>query len=170
MERNQMTTKKLTKIAIVAAMYVVMTLSLGQFSAGEIQFRYAEVLNLLAFISPIYIVSLTLGCMIANFFIYGPIDMIVGGLATLLTAYLIYQSKSLFKASFWPLLNGPIIGLQLYVVLQKPLWLSIIAITVSEFIIMVLIAYPLFKLIFKQQRLLTLLEAETSIMSKKKLK
>lgn len=152
-----MDTKRMTKIAIVAAMYVVMTISLGEFSAGVIQFRYAEILNLLAFISPIYIIALTLGCMIANFFIYGVIDMIVGGAVTLFTAYMIYRSRSLFKASFWPLLNGPIIGLQLYFILKEPLWISIPAITISEFIIMVLIAYPLFKMIYKQPRLIQLL-------------
>lgn len=74
-----MNTKKLTRIGLVAAIYVVLTWILPMFSYGPIQFRISEILTLLAFYNPIYVLSITIGAFISNIISpLGIIDMFVG--------------------------------------------------------------------------------------------
>ena len=56
----------LAKISIVAALYVVITYAIAPISYGPVQVRISEVLVLLAFFDKKYIISLTIGCLIAN--------------------------------------------------------------------------------------------------------
>ena len=78
---KKLTVRDLADIAIVAAIYVVLTITppLNAISYGAYQFRISEMMNFLAF----YNIGVTLGCMIANFFSFGLIDVAVGGGSTL---------------------------------------------------------------------------------------
>ena len=82
---KKLTVRDLADIAIVAAIYVVLTITppLNAISYGAFQFRISEMMNFLAFYNPKYIIGVTLGCMIANFFSFGIIDVVVGGGSTL---------------------------------------------------------------------------------------
>ncbi len=79
------TVRDLTHIAIVAALYVVLTVvpPFNLISYGPYQFRIAEMFNLLGFYNRKYIIAVTLGCVIANFFSFNMIDVVVGSLSTL---------------------------------------------------------------------------------------
>ena len=79
------TVRDLTHIAIVAALYVVLTIvpPFNLISYGPYQFRIAEMFNLLGFYNRKYIIAVTLGCVIANFFSFNMIDVVVGSLSTL---------------------------------------------------------------------------------------
>lgn len=84
-------TTGLVKAAIVAAIYVVLTLLVAPFSFGVIQFRVSEVLNFLGLYHPRYIIALTLGVVIANMFnpaSYGVADMLIGSLSTFIFIWL----------------------------------------------------------------------------------
>lgn len=72
-------------IAIVAAIYVALTLTppLNAISYGAYQFRISEMMNFTAFYNKKYIIGVTIGCMIANFFSFELIDVVVGGGSTL---------------------------------------------------------------------------------------
>ncbi|MBL3716633.1 QueT transporter family protein [Lactococcus muris] len=72
-------------IAIVAALYVVLTMTppLNAISYGPVQFRISEMLNFTAFFNKKYILAVTIGCMISNFLSFTWIDVLVGGLSTL---------------------------------------------------------------------------------------
>ena len=59
-------TKKICQNGIVAAVYFVLTLACAGFSYGQIQFRVAEVLVLLCFFRPDFVLGVTLGCFLAN--------------------------------------------------------------------------------------------------------
>ena len=48
-------TKRLTRTALIAAIYAVVTLAIAPFSYGSIQFRVSEILVLLAIFDPLYI-------------------------------------------------------------------------------------------------------------------
>lgn len=74
-------TQSLVRIALVTAIYVVMTLALPSFT--PLQFRLSEGLNYLALYDKRYIYAVTLGVFIANYQMYGPVDMVVGSLSTL---------------------------------------------------------------------------------------
>lgn len=160
MKLSKITPKQLTKIAIVAAIYIVSTLAIAPIGYGAIQFRISEVLNLLVFINPLYGVSLILGCAVSNIFSpLGMYDVLFGTLATALTVVFIAKTKNLFIASLWPsLFNSIIIGLGLHYITNAPLIITALSILVSEFIIMTLIAYPLFKVLTKKQKLISLLK------------
>ncbi len=79
-------TRDLAQISIVAAIYVVLTITppLNSISYGMYQFRVSEMMNFMAFYNKKYIISVTLGCMIANLFQFGWIDVFVGGGSTLI--------------------------------------------------------------------------------------
>lgn len=109
----QITTKRLIKLSLVSAIYVVMTLLIAPLSYGPLQFRISEVLNLLAFIHPAYGVAVTLGCFIANWFTPNlpVLDLVFGTLATALSVFLISKSKNLVIASLYPtIINAIVVG------------------------------------------------------------
>lgn len=142
----------LIKISIVATIYIVSTIALGEFSYGPIQFRVSELLNFLAFIDPLYIIALTIGCAISNFYSFGIIDVFVGSFATLLSTYLMYKSKNMIIASLWPVINCVFVAGELYFLGIAPFWISLITIALGEFVIMTIIGVPVFKVIFKNKR------------------
>lgn len=146
--------KRLIKVAVVAALYATLTFALAPISYGNLQFRISEILVLLAFFDPFYIGGLTLGCFIAN--MLGPNglpDMIFGTLATFLsvsaislTARTLKGSKSaLWIASLWPtLFNGLIIGTMLHILFQLPLALTMLEVAIGELSVVTIIGVPVF--------------------------
>lgn len=77
--------RRLTILALIAAVYAVLTMSLGFMSYGSIQFRVAEALCVLPFLFPWTGWGLVAGCLLANLLsAYGVLDVVFGTLATLL--------------------------------------------------------------------------------------
>jgi uncharacterized membrane protein len=152
---NNVNVNKLTKIAIVAALYAVLTVAIAPLSYGGVQFRLSEVMVLLAFIDPLYIPGLVLGCAISNFFSpLGIIDVFVGSFATFLSVYMISKSKSLFVATLWPVLfNGFIVGAELYYVAQLPFWLTSLQVAFGEFVVVTIVGYITFKIILSNKNI-----------------
>ncbi|OVE65277.1 hypothetical protein CCS79_22265 [Clostridium diolis] len=154
---NNNTVKRLVKTAIIAALYAVITLVLAPISYGPIQFRVSEIMVLLAFFDPFYIVGLTLGCFIAN--ILGPnglADIIFGTLATFISVYAVSitqrfvknRKTSLIIASLWPtIFNGVIIGWMLNYIYQFPLVLSIGEVAIGEFVVVTIVGVPIVRLL-----------------------
>lgn len=68
-----MTIRRITKLAAVAALYVVFTI-INPFSYDMVQFRVSEVLVLLCFYRRDYGYALIIGCFIANLF--GPMVLV----------------------------------------------------------------------------------------------
>lgn len=81
-------TKKLAYSAVIAAVYAVLTLVLYPLSFSGAQVRISEALTLLPLLMPESVIGLTVGCLIANLFGNGPLDVILGTLATLISALL----------------------------------------------------------------------------------
>ena len=77
--------KQLTRQALVAGIYVALTVALAPFSYGMIQVRVAEAMMLLCCRDKRYGIALTLGCAIANIFGgYGLADILICTAATAL--------------------------------------------------------------------------------------
>ncbi len=77
----------ITKGAVIAALYVVLTLVFAPISFGSMQLRIAEALTILPMFTPAAIPGLCIGCVIANLIGGGVIiDIIFGSLATLIGA------------------------------------------------------------------------------------
>lgn len=108
-----MNTKFLAKSSLLAAIYVVLTIILGDFSYGPIQFRIAEALVLLPLVEPSAIMGVTVGCMIANIFGgYGPIDIFGGSAVTFMAAYITSKMPNKILGSIPPIvLNALIVSI-----------------------------------------------------------
>lgn len=158
-----MSTKKMVKIAIVAALYAALTMGLAPISYGEIQFRISEILILLVIIDPIFGPGLILGCFIANLFSpLGIIDVLFGTIATAISiGFMIKTSKHLFLSTLWPvIINGLIIGIELYYVYGVPFWIGASQVAFGEFVVVSILGYSIFKIITKQQNVMKILKQQ----------
>lgn len=156
-----MNANKLTRIGVVAALYAVLTLALPSLAYGPIQFRLSEVMTLLAFIDPFYILPLTLGCAIANLGSpFGIVDVLVGSLASFLALYSMSKTKNLFVASLWPTVFCFIIGLEILVLSKEPINFFLLTgqIMMSEFIVVTIIGVPFLKAITKNKYVISMLK------------
>ena len=159
---KQNLTKKLVRTALVAAIYATLTLILAPISYGAFQFRVSEMLMLLAFINPLYITGLTLGCLIANILGgLGLLDIVFGTLATFLSAFVMYQTSKLIKnrnislviASLWPtIFNGLIVGWVIWITSvdsSVPLFIIMLQVALGEFVVITIAGIIVFKLLEK---------------------
>ncbi|GEK31735.1 membrane protein [Kurthia zopfii] len=77
--------QEMTKVGLVAALYVAVTLVLAVISFGTVQLRLSEMFNYLVLFHKRYIVAVTLGVVLANFLSpWWWIDVPIGGTATLI--------------------------------------------------------------------------------------
>lgn len=77
--------QELTKMGVIAALYIAITLAVAPVGFGPIQFRLSEMFNYLALFHKRYVIAVTIGVVIVNFFSpFGLIDVVVGGLSTFL--------------------------------------------------------------------------------------
>ena len=93
MEKN---TKFITQGAIVAALYVVLTMLSNAFglSSGVIQLRISEALYAIAIFSPSAVLGLFVGCLLSNILVGGIlVDIIFGSIATLIGAFFTYKLR-----------------------------------------------------------------------------
>ena len=126
--------KQLAISAMIAAMYVTLTFVFSFMSYSNVQYRLAEALTILPIYSPIYILGLFIGCILANLQSpLGPIDIIIGSLTTLVAStitYFIGKSNFKYKTFLIPLptviLNALVVGVELHLMLNLPLALNII--------------------------------------------
>ena len=95
MNMKNKSTLFLVQTALIAAVYVVLTLVFAPFSYGEIQVRISEALTILPFFTPAAIPGLFVGCILAN--LLGgaiPLDIAFGSIATLIGAVFTYKLRN----------------------------------------------------------------------------
>ncbi|WP_446935521.1 QueT transporter family protein [Lysinibacillus fusiformis] len=88
-DSSRLSVSELTKMALVAALYVAVTVLLSVISFGAVQLRLSEMFNYLALYNKRYVVAVTLGVILANFM--SPtwvVDVPIGGIATFLVLLL----------------------------------------------------------------------------------
>ncbi len=91
MNEKRRSARLIAQGAIIAALYVVLTLIFAPISFGPLQLRIAEALTILPLFTPAAIPGLFVGCVLANL-LGGAIvwDVVFGSLATLIGAALGY--------------------------------------------------------------------------------
>ncbi len=144
--------KTITRNAVVAAIYFLLTFAGQGFSFGPVQVRISEALVLLCFFRRDFMFGITLGCFLSNLFSpFMPWDLLIGTSATLLSCLLISFSKHLFIATLYPvLLNGFAIGAELTFIFDyksQGFWTVSGFIFLGEFIAVTVIGYLLFLLV-----------------------
>lgn len=157
--------RRITNIGVVAAIYVVATLMLSSLAYGSIQFRVSEILVLLCFFNKDYIISMTLGCFIANLFsTVGLIDTVVGTSATLISVILIYvfrkenSTARLIISSLFPvIINGFMVGAELKFVVGLPFWLSVAEVAAGEFVCVTVLGVIVIKSLSKNKTFMRLI-------------
>lgn len=150
--------KSITKLSIVAALYVALTYIFGFISFGEIQFRIAEILMLLCFFNHKYTISLVIGCFISNLFSpYGLPDIIFGTLATFVACLgiMLFNKKHLFLASLMVPIGNIIVGIEIAILNSFsliPALLAVLWVFIGEFVVVCIIGVPLIKLLMKNEK------------------
>ena len=114
----------LTQAAVIAAIYVVLTIFISAFNlaSGAIQVRISEALTILPFFTPAAIPGLAIGCLLSNLLTGAAVyDVVFGSLATLLGAvgtYLLRKHK--FLCTLPPVIANMVI-IPLYCVMDTDL-------------------------------------------------
>ena len=114
--------KNLIRNAVLAAVYVVLTIGLAPISYGPVQVRISEAMTLLAFYYPQYAPGLVIGCLLANIASpFGITDMLIGTLATFFAVYGMRFCANVFFASLLPVVcNGVMVGAELIYLAALP--------------------------------------------------
>ncbi len=156
-----MNVRSLVFSAMVAALYVALTMVVGQVGFSVIQFRPSEALTLLPFLFPQATWGLFIGCIIANTAsAFGWLDIVFGSLATLLAAYLTSKCKNRFVAAIPPVvINSVVVGGLIVIGTPGAGWISwpanALSIAICEgltcFLLGIPLLYVLEKLKFKQE-------------------
>ena len=146
------------RVAMIAAIYVVLNIIFAPISYGPIQVRIAEALVVFPFIDSSTIMGLFLGCILAN--IYGGlgmVDVIGGSLCTLIAAYLTYKVKNPKLAPLPPILiNAFGVSIYLHFLFDLPYWITVLYIGIGELVACYILGYPLLILLIKNKKRLGL--------------
>ena len=134
-ETKTLSVQFVAQAAVIAAIYVVLTLLFAPFSYGEVQVRLSEALTILPVFTPAAVPGLFVGCLLSNI-LGGCIvpDIIFGSLATLTGAVFTYllRNQSRFLAPLPPILaNALIVPFALRFGYQVPLPIPFMMLTVG---------------------------------------
>ena len=134
-ETKTLSVQFVAQAAVIAAIYVVLTLLFAPFSYGEVQVRLSEALTILPVFTPAAVPGLFVGCLLSNI-LGGCIvpDIIFGSLATLTGAVFTYllRNQSRFLAPLPPILaNALIVPFVLRIGYQVPLPIPFMMLTVG---------------------------------------
>ena len=141
----------LVKVAMIGAIYIILTIIFAPISYGPIQVRIAEALVILPFIEPSAIIGLFIGCILAN--IYGGlgmVDIIGGSVCTLIAAYLTSKVKNPKLAPLPPvIINAFGVSAYLCLLFDLPYWITVLYIGIGELTACYVLGYPLLILLIK---------------------
>lgn len=131
--------KKMTRSALIAALYVALTLGMAPISFGALQIRASDALILTAEKGKEYIVGVTLGAALANFFSpLGMVDIAAGLASNLLAGIVIFKVKrKIISIPIASVIIGGIVGFELSIFYQMPMLLSIGTTFVAELIVLI---------------------------------
>ena len=87
MKNNRFTSRYIAQGAIIAALYIAITVAFAPISFGYLQVRISEALTILPMFTEAAVPGLFIGCILANLLGSGaPLDIVFGSLATLIGA------------------------------------------------------------------------------------
>ncbi len=131
----------LTQSALIAALYVVLTLLINSvgLASGAIQIRISEALTILPIFTSAAVPGLFIGCLLSNILTDGmPLDVIFGALATLFGALgTRFLRKRKWLAPIPPIIANTLIVpfiLQYVYKLEDALWFLFLTVGIGEII------------------------------------
>ena len=120
---KKVSSPRLVRGALVAGIYVALTMLFAPVSFGPVQVRVSEALTLLPWLWIEAVPGLFVGCLIANLMGgFGIIDVFFGSVATLAAALLTCRMPNKYLAAVPPVvINALVVGGYLSVLLKLPL-------------------------------------------------
>lgn len=155
----KLTTRFLTRAAIIAALYLLLTFALQAISFGAVQFRIAEALMLLPVLTVDAVPGLFIGCLLGNLLGGGVwYDVLLGSLATLLAAMAVrrLRNRPLLAAAMPTVFNGLIVGPIVYLAYVRApgeaiqwalLYSSMATVALGEVVVCYVLGLPLLKVL-----------------------
>jgi len=157
MNMNSQKVRFIVHAAVIAALYAVLThlqnLLLPGSATWAIQMRLSEMLCVLAFLTPAAIPGLSLGCLVFNLTYAGtlPLDFLVGTLATLLAAIIMWYLRNV-RVKGYPLLgmmmpalwNAILVGWELAVYIGGGFWMNALYVAIGEAAVLLVFGTALF--------------------------
>lgn len=150
-------TRNLTRGALIAALYVVLThmqnILVPESATMMIQFRISEAMCVLAFFTSSAVWGLTVGCFLFNLTFAGalPLDMLVGSLATLLATGGMYLTRKwrirsfpLFGMLLPAICNAFLVGWELDLYIGGGYWLNFLCVAIGEATVLLTLGTALF--------------------------
>lgn len=147
-------------MVIFTSLYCIILIAFLPISFGPVQLRIADCLiPLAALFGWPAIAGVTVGCFLGNsYFWLGPLDVILGSIANLIAATLIFllRKRPLFACVVGSLPIGIIVGSYLWLFIPPPeifglaipIWsASVVSITISSLVAMAVIGYTLLKVL-----------------------
>ena len=152
--------RRLTVAAMIAAVYLVLTMIFYVTSFQPLQSRLAEALTVLPYFTPVAIPGLFVGCILANILGGNGIwDVVVGSLASLLAAYLTYKLTYKKPKRKWlaplpaVLVNAVAVGIMLSVLYDMPLFATMLSVGVGQVLSCYILGIPLMVFIERTRKL-----------------
>ncbi len=152
--------RRLTVAAMIAAVYLVLTMLFYITSFQPMQSRLAEALTVLPYFTPVAIPGLFVGCILANILGGNGIwDVVIGSLSSLLAAYLTYKLTYNKPKRKWlaPLpaivINAVSVGIMLSVLNKLPLFATILSVGLGQILACYVLGFPLLLLIERTRKL-----------------
>lgn len=147
-------TKQMTQGAVIAAIYVVITLIFGFMGYGPIQFRISEALTVLPFFTPAAIPGLFIGCLISNLLLGShQLDIVFGSLATLSAAVLSYKMSRKALVPLPPvIINAIVVPIILNITMNAPIPITIVTVGLGQLVACYGIGYPLMVILDKYKK------------------
>jgi len=139
-------TRFMVQAAVIAAVYITLSLAFAPLSSGLFQLRFAEALTILPALTPAAIPGLFVGCILTNLLVgNGPIDIIFGSLATLAAAYLSFRLRGNKWLVPMPpvIVNAVVVGLMLNYLGIAPFLVAMAWVAAGQFVACYVIGYPL---------------------------
>jgi uncharacterized membrane protein len=144
---SRFTTRRVVRVAILAALYVVLTWVIAPIGYGPIQFRVSEALKVLVLFDPWLALGIGIGTFFANLTspFVGPwelawmpfTDMAGGLLAWALYRFALRERWPAVAMALYALTTGAAVGLMLWMLGSGGFWLTSGAVAVSELIILI---------------------------------
>lgn len=158
METNQPSrpsaTLRLTRAAIIAALYAAITLLIHPLAYGGVQCRISEALTILPLFFPEAIAGLGVGCLIANLFGNGILDIVFGTAATLIAAVMTFFAGKIkntplkLTLGLMPpvIVNAIVVPFTFLAIteLEELYWINFLTVGVGQLLAVVALGIPLY--------------------------
>lgn len=141
-----MNTRRVVQIAIMAALYAVLTVGIAPLSFGPIQFRVSEMLKVLVLFDPFLCLGVGIGTFVANLaspfvgpweLVWMPLTDMAGGLLAWGVYRILRQRWIVLPMSIYAVTTGAAVALMLWAMRIDLFWPVFLFVGASELIILI---------------------------------